>query len=104
SNVTCVRVSPSMNRFMIAPDTISTIRRLDNHWRFHTAWVDSCPSHQAAISPKAATRIQDEHIKFNSSLLIEDLTKQANNLIDTVIGHPGIQCLCFELYANRSDL
>jgi hypothetical protein len=39
----CVRASPSMNRFMIAPTTISTIRRLDNNWRFHTAWVDSCP-------------------------------------------------------------
>ena len=45
-----------------------------------------------------------QHIKFNSSLLIEDLMKQANNPIDTVIGHPGNQCLCFELYANRSDL
>lgn len=45
-----------------------------------------------------------QHIKFNSRLLIEDLMKQANNPIDTVIGHPGNQCLCFELYANRSDL
>jgi hypothetical protein len=38
--VTCVRASPSINRFMIAPATISTIRRLDNCGSLHTAWVD----------------------------------------------------------------
>lgn len=52
--------------------------------------------------PEAATRIQHEHIKFNSSLLIEDLTKQANSPIDTVLGHPRNQCLCFDLCAKRS--
>ncbi|VVQ01248.1 hypothetical protein PS910_03827 [Pseudomonas fluorescens] len=34
-----VRDSPSMNRFMIVPATISTIRRLENRRRFHTAWT-----------------------------------------------------------------
>lgn len=39
-----------MNRFMIAPDTISTIRRSDNHWRFHTAWADFCLSRPTEVS------------------------------------------------------
>lgn len=30
-----------MNRFMIAPATITTVRRLYNHGRFHTAWPHS---------------------------------------------------------------
>jgi len=33
------------------PATISTIRRLDNHWRFHTAWVESGQWSAAAIDP-----------------------------------------------------
>ncbi|TBN35841.1 hypothetical protein EYC95_25630 [Pseudomonas sp. BGI-2] len=45
----CVRASPSINRFMIVPDTIQTIRRLDNHWCFHTAWAVSYPSPRAAV-------------------------------------------------------
>ncbi|QTT89377.1 hypothetical protein [Pseudomonas chlororaphis] len=49
------------------------------------------PSHQAAIGPRTATRIQDEERKFNSNLLIKDLTKQVSNPIDTVTGHLGNQ-------------
>ncbi len=43
-----VGASPSMNRFMIVPTTISTIRRLDNCMRFHTAWTQSSSSRKAA--------------------------------------------------------
>jgi hypothetical protein len=53
SNVTCDRASPSMNRFMIVPATISTIRRLDNRRRFHTAWFDLCPSHHCRLLVKS---------------------------------------------------
>jgi len=44
-----------MNRFMIAPDTMSTIRRLDNHWCFHTVWAKSGhPAHHFQV--KATSR------------------------------------------------
>lgn len=42
--------SPSMNRFMIVPATISTIRRLDNRRCFHTAWVESSRSRVSAFA------------------------------------------------------
>ncbi len=53
SKVTCGRASPSMSRFMITPDTISTIRRLDNHWRVHAAWTHSCRICRSGLAPRS---------------------------------------------------
>jgi hypothetical protein len=40
-----------MNRFMIVSATITTVRRLDNCGRFHTAWVVNSHSRKPANDP-----------------------------------------------------
>jgi len=40
--------SPTMPKMLSLGATISTIRRLDNRRRFHTAWTQSSPSRRTS--------------------------------------------------------